>query len=197
MARSPSSSRFASDERGLDDSAAQFRLAACPHCRQTGFLLGHGFLRGYAERSSEAVVRGRRLFCSNRANKTGCGRTFSVKLATVLAGFVVRTLTLWQFASSALSGQTRRAAWISAAGGALSLSSGYRLWRRLREAQTTVRSRLWRQSPPPACDASEPLAQLLAHLQSLLAVSLNPSLATGHDPFAGYQQHLQRHLLTP
>ena len=42
-------------------------LAWCPHCQQSGALIGHGVLRGYAECTSEVVVRGRRVFCSNRA----------------------------------------------------------------------------------------------------------------------------------
>jgi hypothetical protein len=78
------------------------KLAPCPHCRQTGALIGHGFLRGYAEQGSEVVVRsrGRRVFCSNREQRPGCGGTFSVLLSTVLSGFVVRTLTLLCFATA-------------------------------------------------------------------------------------------------
>jgi hypothetical protein len=71
------------------------KLTPCSHCRQTGALIGHGLLRGYAERSSDVVVRGRRIFCSNRDQRPGCGRTFSVLLSTVPSGFMVRTLTLF------------------------------------------------------------------------------------------------------
>jgi hypothetical protein len=152
------------DEPALADVLLGLKLAQCPHCRQTGALIGHGFLRGYAERSSALVVRGRRVFCSNRGLRPGCGRTFSVLLSTVLAGFVVRTLTLFRFASAALSGLTRRSAWLGAAGGALSLSSGYRLWRRLSGAQSWLRARLCNAASPPACGAHEPLAQLFAHV---------------------------------
>lgn len=45
-------------------------------------------------------------------------------LSTVLCGFVVRTLTLLRFASAVLGGLTRRSAWLGAAAGAFSLSSG-------------------------------------------------------------------------
>ncbi len=88
-----------------------------------------------------------------------------MKLSTVLTGFVVRTLTLWCFLQAVLSGLTRRAAWLSAAGGALSLSSGYRLWRRLCGAQSALRSRLSREAPAPPSTARAPLAQLWAHLR--------------------------------
>jgi hypothetical protein len=152
-------------------------------------LIGHGFLRGYAERGSESLVRGRRLFCSNRGLRPGCGRTFSVKLTTVFAGFVVRTLTLWGFAKAVVGGLTRRAAWLRE--GALSLSSGYRLWRRLCAAQSALRARLYREAPAPPSTACEPLAQLLAHFGVVVGVGAD---AETSDPFAGFQLHLQRGL---
>lgn len=149
---------------------------------------GHGFLRGYAERTSEVVTRGRRVFCSNRGHRRGCGRTFPVLLSTVLRGFVVRTLTFFCFATAVLSGLTRRAAWLREARGALSLSSGYRLWRRLNEAQSTLRARLCRRVPPPDSPAREPLAQLVLHLR--LVVGDGEA-----DPFAALQEVGQHGLL--
>jgi len=163
------------------------KLWACPHCGRTGTLIGHGFLRGYAEWGSTQVVRGRRLFCSDRHRRPGCGRTFSVLMATVLAGFVVRTLMLFRFVEQVLSGLTRKAAWQAVARGALSLSSGYRLWRRLKDEQGALRSRLCRECAPPACDHAEPLAALLGHLRAVVP-------AAG-CLFAGFQVHFQRDLL--
>lgn len=72
-----------------------------------------------------------------------------MKLSTVVAGFLVRTLTLWVFLQLVLSGLSRRTAWLRAAGGALSLSSGYRLWQRLCEAQSALRARLCREATAP------------------------------------------------
>jgi hypothetical protein len=153
-------------------------------------LIGHGFLHGYAERSSGEVVRGRRFFCSNRALRWGCGRTFSVALMSVLLGFVVRTFTLFRFAQAVLGGLTRRAAWLCEASGAFALSSGYRLWRRLQSAQGALRSRLSREASEPLCAAREPLAQLLAHF----AVVLDDGEP---DLFATYQAHAQCALFEP
>jgi hypothetical protein len=180
--------RFVRDEAGLAGVLFGLKLTPCPRCRQTGALIGHGYLRGYAERSGEEVVRGRRAFCSNRGQRPGCGRTFSVLLSTVLAGFVVRTLTLFCFARAVLSGLTRRAAWLREAGGAPSLSSGYRLWRRLSEAQATLRARLCRVTSPPDSAAREPLAQLLQHVVVVVG--------TGEaDPFSALQSQQQQGLL--
>jgi len=179
--------RFVRDKAALAGVLLGVKLAPCPHCRQVGALIGHGFLRGYAERSSELVLRGRRFFCSNRALRLGCGRTFSVGLSTVLSGFVVRTLTLWSFASAVLGGLTRRAAWVCQTRGGLSLSSGYRLWRRLSAAQSALRARLCREAAAPASAAREPLAQLLLHFAVVVGASED-------DLFAAFQSGLRRGL---
>jgi hypothetical protein len=142
-------------------------------------------LRGYAERASELVLRGRRVFCSNRGQRPGCGRTFSVLLSTVLYGFVVRTLTLFRFAQAVLNGLTRRAAWLSTLSSVLSRSSGYRLWQRLHETQSALRTRLCGEAPAPACSARQPLTQLFAHLGVVVG-------AAGTDLLEAYQRHLQR-----
>ena len=186
--------RFVNDEPALAAVLEGIKLVACPHCRQTGALNGHGHLRGYSERGSERMVRGRRVFCSNRGRRTGCGRTFSVTLATVLCGFLVRTLTLWNFASAVVRGLSRRAAWLLAAGGGLSLTSGYRLWRRLRAAQSALRTRLCRELPAPPSTAREPLAQLFAHLDIVLGTRDAPMTS---DLFAVLQQRLQCGLFDP
>jgi hypothetical protein len=109
-------------------------------------------------------------------------------LSTLLCGFVVRTVTLFCFATAVLSGLTRRAAWLRETRGALSLSSGYRLWRRLHEAQSVLRGRLCRKAPPPDSPAREPLAQLVVHFR--LVVGDNEA-----DPFAALQNIVQQGLL--
>ncbi|HET8697687.1 MAG TPA: hypothetical protein VFO94_09390 [Gammaproteobacteria bacterium] len=183
--------RFVASERELDLGELGVELWACPHCKKNGTLIGHGYLRGYAERGQERVLRGRRLFCSNRHRRSGCGRTFSVKLSTVIAGFMVRTLTLFRFASAVVGGLTRRAGWLCAAGGVLSLSSGYRLWRGLCAAQSALRAQLCREAPAPACASREPLAQLIAHI----ALVLGAGVAAGDaDLFATLQLCLEHGL---
>jgi hypothetical protein len=186
LASAFSAPRFARDEPALLGVLFGIKLVACPHCQRCGALIGHGFLRGYAECGSERVVRGRRFFCSDRYLGEGCGRTFSVTLTTVLAGFVVRTFTLWCFAHVVLGGLTRRAAWLGVARGTFSLSSGYRLWQRLQAEQSALRARLWREVPAPACAAREPLAQLLAHFGVVLGG------CDDADRFAAFQAHTQR-----
>ena len=61
---------------------AALKTTACPHCKRVGNLIRHGYLRGYDEKHPrEKTVRAWRIFCSNRKQAAGCGRTFSVLCA--------------------------------------------------------------------------------------------------------------------
>lgn len=177
--------RFVRDEAELERWLLTAKLEACPHCGCVGALNAHGWLRGYSELGSERVVRGRRVFCSNRHRRPGCGRTFSVLLCGVLGGFVVGAETLSRFATAVLSGASRKAAWERL--GKLSVHSGYRLWHRLARAQPHIRTALLGVCPPPACDDREPLAQLMAHL--------NQALPSAECVLSAFQLRLQRPLL--
>lgn len=133
-------------------------------------VVGHGLLRGYAEHGSERVVRGRRLLCSRRFRRSGCGRTFAVLLATVLAGFTVRTGTISRFLEAVVGGLCRKAAWEQASSG-LTLRTGYRLWARLLAMQSHIRTALCSLAPPPVLADPRPVAQLLAHLRQVLGTT--------------------------
>ncbi len=143
--------------------------------------MGHGLLVGYGENGTFPVVRGRRFLCSNRHRQRGCGRTFSVLLDSVLRHFVVRTLTLFELVVAIVSGLSIAAAWRRAAASRHSMTTGYRLWRRLRLWQPHLRAHLVRVAPPPSCTCREPWAQLLAHLRQQL----------GAQPFAAFQLRFQ------
>jgi hypothetical protein len=95
--------RFVRDQQALDDLLAGAKRAPCPRCRRTGMLVGHGVLTGYAERGSEREVRGRRFLCSSRFHRSGCGRTFSVLISTVVARFTAarrRSRRFWKPSSA-------------------------------------------------------------------------------------------------
>lgn len=181
------SQRFVRDRQALDELLLGAKQMKCPHCHRIGMLIGHGFLVGYDEHGSDRVSRGRRFLCSNRFLRSGCGRTFSVWIASVLAGFVVRTEPLSRLLRAVVSGQCVKAAWERHASSGLTLRSGYRLWHRLMAAQSHLRTALCSTAPPPACNDHRPLAQLLCHLQH----ALGPSECV----LAAFQLSLQRHLL--
>lgn len=180
--------RFVRDRHALDQLLAGAKQLSCPRCHRTGMLVGHGLLTGYAERGSEREVRGRRLLCSARFRRAGCGRTFSVLIATVIAGFTVRTPTISGLLEAVVGGLNRKAAWerlqglVGAPG--LSLRSGYRLWDRLVAAQSGVRTALSGLMPPPVTTDARPIAQMLAHLRR--------ALAGAECAIAGFQLAVQR-----
>jgi hypothetical protein len=179
------------DRNALDEVVVAAKLAACPHCRRTGTLVGHGLLTGYAERGSDREVRGRRLLCSARVRRKGCGRTLSVLLATVIAGFSARAPTLSGLLDAVVGGMNRKRAWQGlqeAAGGGrgFSLRSGYRLWSRLCAAQSGMRTALCGAAPPPVTTDARPIAQMLSHLRLVVGSS--------GCVLAAYQLALQRGL---
>jgi hypothetical protein len=178
--------KFVSSSGQLDECLRAAKLHQCPHCKRSGTLIGHGFLRGYAEHGSERVIRGRRLFCSDRFLRPGCGRTVAILLDTIMRAFSVRSTTLFELAMAAVSGGSIRAAWQSAAR-SFSLSSAYRLWHRLLDAQSYLRTRLLSVCPPPPSLASDPLAQLYGHFRQ--------ALMPHGCPFAAFQSQLHSPLL--
>ena len=56
--------------------AERLKLMPCPHCKCVGALIRHGCLGGLAD--GKRTLRARRVFCSNRQARPGCGRTVSV-----------------------------------------------------------------------------------------------------------------------
>ena len=53
---------------------------SCPHCEATDTLCSHGFIHKLGQFSSKHLI-GKRVYCSNRHQKNGCGRTFQLYLA--------------------------------------------------------------------------------------------------------------------
>ena len=83
---------------------AQLKLTACPHCGCVGNLIRHGYLRGYDSQSRQGkTVRGWRIYCSNRGRATGCGRTFSVWVASKIKRLFLAADDLWEFLRQAAS----------------------------------------------------------------------------------------------
>lgn len=176
---------FVADEAELAGALWGAKLVACEHCRRVGWLVGHGRVLGYAERSSERVVRGRRLFCSDRGRRGGCGRTVAVRLASVIVRHVVRANTWFALFVALAHGARCAAAWRALS--AMSLRTGYRLRDRLAHARHALRTTLLSRAPPPEASSASADAQLVAHLRAILGAD------TGS--FDRYQHTFQRSLL--
>ncbi|HKB36158.1 MAG TPA: hypothetical protein VKD72_06870 [Gemmataceae bacterium] len=149
--------------------AERLKQTACPHCKVIGTLIRHGFLYGFDDsRPPRRTLRARRVFCSDRNARPGCGRTFSVWLADKIRRLSLSAGSLWQFLKRAAAGI---AAAVRAAEG-LSERTCYRVWKRFDLAQSKIRTALSARSPPPTLAAAHrpaahrPAAHTLAHLHA-------------------------------
>lgn len=145
-------------------------------------LVGHGRLFGYGERTSCREVRGQRVLCSNRRRRGGCGRTFTLWLASVVPRLTVRAVTIFALLAAMADGVPCARAWRAAS--CMTLRTGYRIKTRLALAGPAMRTALLSRAPPPTTSDPSPYAQLLAHLQA----ALGPRI----DSFSHYQLSFQR-----
>ncbi len=77
----------------------------CVHCKKNDQFVSHGFI--YKQRSmkvSEPV--GKRIICSNRYGRSGCGRTFQLYVAGEFPSLQYGTAHLFIFISSLLANLT-------------------------------------------------------------------------------------------
>lgn len=163
--------RFVEQRSELDLVLGRLPLLVCVHCGRYGNLIGHGFLRGYAEHGNERVVRGRRILCSGRGRKRGCGRTVSMMLTHFVQRCVVTAVSLWALFSGLAEGlSVERAA--DKALFPLAPRSAYRTVAALKKRSLSWRSWLSETSTPPASDSACPLGYLRGHLT--LALGLFP-----------------------
>lgn len=147
--------------------AERLKQTPCPHCRAVGTLIRHGYLRGYDEGDSQRkTVRARRIFCSNRHRRRGCGRTFSVWVADKIRRLSLTTRALWRFLKSAALGSIAAASRV-VADCQRSDRTWQRIWKRFDLGQSKLRTALSACCPPPKLPAEpsrRPATQVLAHL---------------------------------
>jgi len=157
---------------------------ACPHCKQVGSLIRHGFLRGFDPRHlHKKTIRARRVFCSNRNRAAGCGKTFSLWTADKIKRLFLDADSLWEFLRQAVLTGNRRQAFQSL-GSRLSDSAPYRIWKRFDQAQSAIRTKLNTLCKPPKITSKHPAELTLAHLEA--AFKEHPL-----DPVAAFQVTLQ------
>ena len=86
--------------RGTDEWTAlaqRLKHTPCPHCQVVGTLNRHGCLYGFDDQNlKHKTLRARRVFCSNRQARPGCGRTFSVWCADKIRRLSLTTHCLWR-----------------------------------------------------------------------------------------------------
>jgi hypothetical protein len=169
--------------RGVDEwiaMAERLKQMPCPHCKVVGTLIRHGFLYAFDDSSPQRkTLRARRIFCSNRNARRGCGRTFSVWRADKIRRLGLTTGALWRFLQRAATGPIHAA--IREAACHLSDRTWRRIWKRFDHAQSKIRTALSSCCPPPELPGSHrPAAHVLAHLHAAFPDALCPIAAFQH-----------------
>lgn len=156
----------------------RLKLMPCPHCHVVGTLNRHGTLLGYDE-SQRKCLRARRVYCSNRHARDGCGRTISVWLADKIRRLSLSTTIVWRFLRQVLADS------IAAATRSMNEyqrcdRTWQRLWKRFQCAQCSIRTALLKRCPPPQVSSERPEAQVIAHLQAAFPQADCPLAAFQH-----------------
>lgn len=157
---------FCRSEEELQCLGEKLKLTRCPHCQVVGTLILHGFLLGYDEgHQRRKTIRARRIFCSNRFARKGCGRTTSVWLSHIIRRLSLTAGSLWEFLKPVVDGASKIQA-IRELACHLSDTALYRIWHRFELAQSHLRTLLTSRCPTLSSNASSPAAETIAHLEA-------------------------------
>ena len=180
--------RFFADVQALKLWLLSLKHCRCPFCHCAHSLNRHSILYGNNPNcnNDNKHVRGQRVFCSNRGQRGGCGRTFSVFLADVFPRFCVRASLLWRLLGLLLAGQTVFGA-TPMLRPSFSQSTFYRLVHLLRQRLDILRPLLCRICLAPASSRSDPLLQTVEHFKAAFPKS--------GSPLDSFQAHFQSDLL--
>jgi hypothetical protein len=175
----------------IEQQTMQLAHAQCAHCKQTHQLVSHGFVRKKRVGAEPEAV-GKRVFCSNRNQRTGCGRTMQLYLASTVRYLHYAGDCVAAFLLALLAGMTIQHAYHQATGTAAPRHA-YRWLNRLCAQLSIYRSLAHRPSLQDATAivaANRPmrLVSLISTIKTLLQQFEQPLCAT-------YQTQWQRSFL--
>lgn len=158
----------------------------CKHCHQSGQMISHGFI--YRQHSSiEKEPVGKRVFCSNRYGRSGCGRTHQLYVAHRFPFLHYGAAALLIFLCSLLMGRSLEDAY-EAATEQVEPRNAWRWLKRLMRNLSDFRCFLKTRLKP-----TDTAPQLKNRRLSLLLSTLMPLLSQPpHDPCRHYQLQQQR-----
>ena len=180
--------RYYSSLPAIEQQTRQLEHAQCAHCKQTQQLVSHGFIRKKRVGAEPEAV-GKRVFCSNRNNRTGCGRTMQLYVESTVRYLHFSGSCVVAFVLSLIAGLTVEHAYDLATGTATPRNA-YRWMNRLRAQLSAYRSLSHR---APLQDATAiGAANHSARLVSLTSTFKALLQRFGQPLCAAYQSHLQR-----
>lgn len=178
----------------IEQQTRQLDHEQCSHCKQTHQLVSHGFIRK-KKVGGEPEAVGKRVFCSNRHQYTGCGRTLRLYLSATVRYFHFSGTAVVAFVLSLISGLTIHHAYQHATGTATP-KNAYRWLNRLC-AQLSIYRSLAHQPPLQNTADTVLVVALNRRLRLLPLLSTFKTLMQqfGQPLCAAYQGQLQRSLL--
>lgn len=149
--------------QAIEQQTSQLDHAQCHHCKQPRQLVSHGFIRRKRSGDVPAAI-GKRVWCSNRHRRTGCGRTLQLYLDSTLRRLHYTAEAMEALLLALLAGVTIQCAYHQATGTAAARNA-YR-WLRKLAAQASVHRSLAHQpllpdATPMAVTAHPSTRQLL------------------------------------
>jgi hypothetical protein len=176
--------RFYASEDELQSILAGLKQQPCPQCKVVGALIRYGYLRGYDEDDErQRSTRARRVFCNNRkANKNGCGKTFSIWAVDKIRRLSLGTQNLWKFLKG-VSDDGNKLQALRQLKCSISDSAPYRIWKRFEGAQSSLRTALGALCQAPVIKSDRPEDQVVAHLEA--------AFPDHTCPISAFQQTLQ------
>jgi len=161
---------------------------ACRHCGKREQLVSHGFIYKKQAVASNPVSVGKRVLCSQRFGRTGCGRTVQLYLASVVRYLHAAGPALANFIGHLLAGLAIAKAYQQATGATESRQS-YRWFNRMFLRLSDYRSQSHRAPVPSESGPCKAHGSLRRHL---LTTTLEHLLRHFQAPLcATYQQQLQ------
>ena len=181
---------YYSNIQAIEQQTSQLDNESCRHCGRTHQLVSHGFV--YKKRlGGDPLAVGKRVFCSNRHRRPGCGRTMRLYLDAALRGLHYAGAQVVAFVFALMSGSTVRQAYAHATG----RHEARHAWRWLDKLQVRLSGyRSLAHRPPLPTEAS--VAPIHSARQSLLASTFHGLAQRFGAPLcANYQRLTQRSFL--
>ena len=177
--------------QAIEQRTMQLDRARCAHCQKTQQLVSHGFIRK-KRIGAEPEAVGKRVFCSNRDRRTGCGRTMQLYLDATVRYLHYAGCAVVAFVLALIAGRSIQHAYQHATGTATPRHA-YRWLNRLCAQLSAYRSLSHRpplQDTTPSAAANRPVR--LLSLISTVTVLLQ---RFGQPLCAVYQRQWQRPFL--
>jgi len=161
----------------------------CKHCGHAHQLISHGFIRKKLALGQEPQSVGKRVFCSNRHHRTGCGRTMQLYLDSTVRYMHYAGAAVVIFVLLLLTGASITRAYTQVTN-AQTPRHAYRWLQRLRTNMSIYRSLVHQ---PPLDQPTDPGSRPHSSRHSLLNSTFSALLRHFKQPLCrSYQSQLQR-----